>query len=214
VLGSVLGKEVRPSVTGLLTTCANPSRKVFIDPIRNEKLGILRPSVTAFGETDLIVAERFAMGGGGVLLVRGTVPDVAVQHDERGTALRIFEDLESVLDPVNVVRIADPQNVPPITQEPSCDVLCKGNPRAPFNGNVIVVIDPAEIVKPKMGGQRCRFGRNALHQTAVSANGINVVIKNLKARPVVTVGEPLLGDAHSDARGNTLPQWTSRGLNA
>src|SRR5438094_693122 len=49
---------------------------------------------------------------------------------------------------------------------------------------------------------------------AVSANGINVVIKNLKAGPVVTIGQPLLGNAHSYARRNALSEWTGRRFNA
>ena len=65
-----------------------------------------------------------------------------------------------------------------------------------------------------MTGQRRCFRPDAFHQAAVSANRIDVVIEDLEAGPVVTVGEPLLGDPHSDAGSNALAQRTGRGFNA
>src|SRR5262245_30354883 len=63
-----------------------------------------------------------------------------------------------------------------------------------------------------MAGKRCRFRRNSLHQTTISANGVDVVVENLEARFIEAASEPLLTDRHADARGNTLAQWASRGL--
>src|SRR5258705_5229174 len=65
-----------------------------------------------------------------------------------------------------------------------------------------------------MTGQRCRFRRNALHQAAISANGVNVVVEDLEAGLIEVAGKPLLGDGHADARGDALAQWASRGLDA
>jgi len=65
-----------------------------------------------------------------------------------------------------------------------------------------------------MTGQRCRFRRDALHQTAISANGVDVVVEDLEAGSVEMVGEPRLPDRHADARGNALPQWACRGFDA
>src|SRR5258705_7069255 len=65
-----------------------------------------------------------------------------------------------------------------------------------------------------MTGQRCRFRRNALHQAAISANGVDVVVEDLEAGLIEVAGKPLLGDGHADARGDALPQWASRGLYA
>ena len=41
-----------------------------------------------------------------------------------------------------------------------------------------------------------------------------MVAEDLEAGPVVSVGEPLLGDRHAHARSNTLPEGTAGGLNA
>src|SRR6185369_13159175 len=65
-----------------------------------------------------------------------------------------------------------------------------------------------------MTGKRCRFRRNSLHQTTVPTNGVDVVVEDLKAGFIEAAGEPLLADGHADARGNTLAQRASRGLDA
>jgi transketolase len=52
---------------------------------------------------------------------------------------------------------------------------------------------------PKGIAGRELLGGSVDLQAAISANGINVVIKNLKAGAVVTIDEPLLGDTHSYA---------------
>src|SRR5208283_236048 len=83
-----------------------------------------------------------------------------------------------------------------------------------LNSDVIVVVDPAEVVETKVARQRRCFGGDALHHASIAANGIYVVIKNVEAGPVITAGQPLLCNAHADARGNTLAERTGRGFNA
>ena len=65
-----------------------------------------------------------------------------------------------------------------------------------------------------MAGQRRCFRRHALHQAAITTNGINVVVEDLEARPVVLTCQPLLRDRHANACGDSLSQWTCRGLDA
>ena len=86
--------------------------------------------------------------------------------------------------------------------------------RVPFDGDVVVVVDPAEIVEAQVAGQRRRLRRDALHHAAVAADGVDVVVEDLEARPVVAVGEPLLADGHADAGGDALPERAGRGLDA
>src|SRR5262245_15423111 len=63
-----------------------------------------------------------------------------------------------------------------------------------------------------MTGQRCRFRRNTLHQAAISANGVDLVVEDLEAWLVETIGKPLLRDRHPHAGGDALSQWAGRGL--
>ena len=88
--------------------------------------------------------------------------------------------VEGVLDAIDVVGVADPQHVPAVRQEPRRDVLGERDARVAFDRDVVVVVDPAEIVEAQVAGQRRRFRRNALHHAAVSANRIDVVIEDLE----------------------------------
>src|ERR1700730_446057 len=63
-----------------------------------------------------------------------------------------------------------------------------------------------------MPPQRRRFRPNAFHHAAIAANRINVVAKDLEGGAIVAIGEPRLGDGHADAGGDTLPEWSRRGL--
>src|SRR5262249_41159357 len=207
-------EQLRPRAPQTRAACANARREMLVDSIRNKKLFILGPPIAAFREPDLFVAEWLTVSCCSVLLMRRTIADVAVQNDERRTTLCLSEDGPRLLDPLTIVRVADPQDVPSISEEASRDIFAECQARAPLDCDVVVVVDPAQIVEAEMAGQRCRFGRNTLHQAAITANGIDVVVEDLETGLVVTAGEPLLGDRHPDAGGNALPQGTSRSLDA
>src|SRR5215469_336149 len=98
------------------------------------------------------------MSGGCILLVWCAVADVAVQHNECWAALRLAENFQGVLDAFEVIRIADTQDVPAVPEESRLHVLSKRETRAAFDRNVIVIVDPAEVVEAEVSGQRCRFG--------------------------------------------------------
>ena len=127
VLGSISSEKLRPLLPGLRPARADAGGEVLIHTVGHEELRVFRPSVAAFGEADLLLAERLAVSRSGVLLVRGPVTDVAIEDDKGGAALGLPEDLESVLDAVDVVGVANPQDIPAITQEPSRNILREGD---------------------------------------------------------------------------------------
>ena len=90
----------------------------------------------------------------------------------------------------------------------------KASARVPFDRDVVVVVDPAEVVQAQVARQRRRLRGDALHQAAIAANGIDAVVEDVEARPVVALGEPLLGDGHAHARGDALPERTGGGFDA
>src|SRR5262249_4521259 len=102
---------------------------------------------------DLLVTERLAVGRSCVLFMRRTVADVAVQHDERGTIFRLAKDVEGVLDALDVVSIADTQDVPAVCQKPRCQVLCNAEARLTLAADVVVCMDPAQVGEPQGTGQ-------------------------------------------------------------
>src|SRR6266404_4777722 len=106
---------------------------------------------------------------------------MAVENDKGGPTVRLAEDLEGLLDAIGIVGIADPQNIPSVTEEPGRNVLREGNARVAFDGDVIVVVHPAEVVESQMGGQRRSFRGDPLHHAAISADSIDFVIEDIES---------------------------------
>src|SRR5712671_745906 len=126
---------------------ANTFGEAFVHTVGNEKFLVLWPSITAFGEPDFFIAERLAMGCGIVLFVRRSVADMAVQDNECRTALRLYKCAERSLDGSVVICVADTQNIPPVRQKSGYDVLGECQVCAALDRDVIVVVDPTEIVQ-------------------------------------------------------------------
>src|SRR5262249_40372708 len=128
--------------------CSNSIFEVFVDAVGHQKLGILGPAVESLGETDLVVAEWFAMSFRSVLLVRSAIADMAVQDDQRRAASLLLEEPKRVLDSFGIVRVADSQNAPAIGQKTHCHIFGECNAGASFDRDVVVVVDPAKVVEP------------------------------------------------------------------
>src|SRR5262245_10778969 len=108
---------------------------------------VLGPAVTALGKADFFFTERLAVGRGGVVLVGGAVADVAVEDDEGRTSLRFPELAERALDAIEVVGVADAQDVPAVPKKSGGDVLREREARLAFDRDVVVVVDPAQSVE-------------------------------------------------------------------
>ncbi len=153
ILDPVAREQVHPPPPCGIATRANSRGKMFANAIGNQELRILRPAVSSFAKTDLLFAQRLAMGRRGILPVWRAVADVAVQDNEGGATLRLSEDLQGVLDAIDIVGVADPQNVPPVTQKAGCHVLGEGDARVSFDGDVVVIVDPAEVIQAQVARQ-------------------------------------------------------------
>src|SRR5262249_9204324 len=137
----------------------------------------------------------------------------AIQNDQGWAVLLLPENAQGVTDAIDVVGVANSQHVPPIGQKPACNVLREGDPRAALNGDVVVVVNPAEVVQSQVAGERRRFRPPAFQQAALSARGIDFVVEDLEAGPFVGVREPLLCDSHTDAGSDTLSERAGCGFN-
>ena len=84
----------KPSLVQALAALPHAAAEVLADAVWNEKFGVLGPAVAPFGETYLLHAERLAMGGAGVMLVRRAVADVAVDDNERWRIVSPAENLD------------------------------------------------------------------------------------------------------------------------
>ena len=214
ILGAIRCEKFRPVLLGLRAALTDAGSKVVVDAVGHEKLRVFRPTVITLGEFDFFLAEGFAVGFGGVLFVRRTVSDVAVEHNERRPALGPAEYREGVIDALNVVGVADPQHIPTVREESGGDIFGKRDAGIAFDGDVVVVPNPTEVIEAEMACQRGSFGRDAFHHAAVTADGVDVVVEDVEARFVVSVGEPFLGDGHADTGGDALAERAGRGLDA
>src|SRR6516164_8758511 len=149
-----------------------------------------------------------------ILPVRRAVSDVTVEHNKCRPALGLPENIEGVLDAFDIISICDPQNVPSISQEPGRNILRKRNIGIALDGDVVVVPDPAEAIEPKMACQRGGLRRYTFHHAAVATNRVDVVVEDVVPVVVITAGQPLPGNCHPYTSGYSLPERTSRGLDA
>src|SRR4030095_11873351 len=139
---------------------------------------------------------------------------MAVQNNERGPAFRQLEYRERLFDSGNVIGIADSNNVPAVGEKARGHVFGECDVRVPFDADVIVVPNPAEIIQTEMTGERGSFGSNAFHHATVTADGVDVVVEDFKTWFVVWWGEPFLGNGHANAGRDTLSERAGGGFHS
>src|SRR5262249_54098246 len=132
---------------------AHTGGKMFVDARGHKKLCIFRPAVEVLSEADLLLTERLAVRRSSVLSMRRSVANVAIQHAERGAILGLAKDAEGGRATREAVGGADAQHVPAVSQKARLDVLGKGETRFPLDGDVVVVVDPAEVIEAQVTGQ-------------------------------------------------------------
>src|SRR5215471_546936 len=210
----ILGKEFSPLKPGLITPGTHSGSKVIVDAVRHEELRVLRPAICALGQADLVIAQWLAVSFRRVLLMRRTVADMAIQNNEGRSLLRLSENLKGAFDPIDVVGITNAQDIPPVRQESRRNIFRERDTCVPFDRDVVVVVNPTEIVEAQVPGEGRRFRGYPFHHAAIPAYGINVVVKNLKVRSIVMGSQPPLSDSHPHARRNALSERTGRRFNS
>ena len=131
--------------------------------------------------------------------------------DQRRAPLLGAELLERGGDQLGVVGVADPGHVPAVAHEPGGDVVFVGQFGFAVDRDVVVVVDPAEVVEPEVAGDRAGFAGDALHQAAVAGDRVDVEVEDLGA---VAGRLPLRGDRHPDRGRDSLPERSGRRLDA
>ena len=126
---------------------------MLVHAVRDQEFRVLRPTIIVFGEPDFFFAQRLAVRRAGVLFVRRAVGDVAVHDDQRGPVRGVVERFERPRQHLQIVGVADPRDVPAICHEARGYVIAKRQRCVALNADVIVVVDPAQIVEPQMSRQ-------------------------------------------------------------
>src|SRR5206468_11572125 len=78
----------------------------------------------------------------------------------------------------------------------------------------IVVVNPAEVGKAEMSGERSALTADAFHQVTVAADGVDIKVEKFEARLIEIGGEPFSRDGHANAVGDALAEGPGGGFNA
>ena len=175
---------------------------------------ILRPPVRLLRQADLIFAERLAVRGVGILLVRSAVSDVTVNHHQCRAIVRAQELIESIRERIEIIRVSDMGHVPAICAEPHRDVFTERPICRAIKRDLVRVVDPTKVRQLKVSGKGCGLAADSFHEIAITAERIHVVVENFEPRTVVTRLQPLGRDGHSHTVANTLAQRARGGFNA
>ena len=128
--------------------------------------------------------------------------------------MRVLKRSKCPRQHVQIVRVAHARYVPAVGEEARRHVLAECQRGVAFNGDVVVVVNPAQVRKPQVPRQRRRFARDAFHHAAVSAKRVHVEVEKLEPRLVVSRGQPLPRDRHPDARRDALSERAGGGFHA
>ncbi len=80
--------------------------------------------------------------------------------------------------------------------------------------DLVIVVDPAQVVEFEVARQRGGLARDALHHAAVPGQGINVEVEQVEAGAVEVGRSPLGSDGHADTGGHALAERPRGGLHA
>ena len=104
-----------------------------------------------------------------------------------------MEGAKSASEHFLIVGVADARDVPAVADEARGDILAECQRGVAFDGDVVVVVDPAEIGEPQVTRERGSFAADAFHHAAVAGQRVDVVVDHLEARPIEVLRHPASG---------------------
>ena len=162
---------------------------------------------------DLVVAERVAVGLGGVGELGRRVADVAAQDEQRRAGPRRPCARRSAASRASRSLATSPRSldVPAVGLEALGGVVGEGQLGGAVDGDVVVVVDVDEPAEAEVAGERGGLVADALLRSPSRADDEGVVVEQLGAEPGP---QPALGDAHADAVGEALAERAGGDLDA
>ena len=214
VLLGVAAEHVLPRLA--LRTAAGGHRlcEPLLDPVGYEEAGVLRPAVGLLGLLDVLrlaqrLAVRLARAGHG-----RAVADGGVHHDEGRPIGGGLEALQRLADGRRVVGVLDVDHLPAVRLEALARILCEGEFGVALDGDVVAVVDPAEVRQGEVAGEGRRLAGHALLHAAVAADHVDVVVEQAEVVLVEPLRQRLGRDRHADRVGAALAQRAGGRLHA
>ena len=178
----------------------------------DEALVRLRPAEVLLQGFDVLLAERLAMGTGFALLGRAAVADLRVNRDEGRMLMVSLGCLDRETDGFEVIAILDLERLPAEGFHAALHVLGEGEVGAALDGDVVAVVEDDELRQAQRAGQREGLGGYALHEAAVAAERVGVVVDDLIAGLVECRSEMTLCDGHADSHRHAGAERAGRSL--
>ena len=161
------------------------------------------------GGCNFLSAQRRAMDLVGALLVGSAETDHRLAGDE-GRAVGLVGFLDRGGDLVGIMAIN--ANRVPVHGLEAGDLV--GRIRqgdGTVDGDVVIVPEQYQLAQLEVAGERDGFVADALHQAAVTAQYIGVVVLQVAAELLFQLA---LGDRHANGIGNALAERTGGGFDA
>ena len=165
-----------------------------------------RPAQGLLGGRQLLLAQRAAVGGEIVVLVRTAEADMRPHQDQRrrqGFGLRLADGRG---DFFGVIAVGDLHGVPAISVEALAHVFSEDQAGGAAQRNAVLVVQVDQFAELQVAGQGGSLLGDAFHQVAIAANGIGMVVDESVSGAVEARRQPVFGDGHAHAVGETLPQ--------
>src|SRR6478672_13471667 len=105
-----------------------------------------------------------------------TVADMALNDDERRRILVPVKKLGRLIQPLQIVDIADAVHVPAISEETRRNIVAESEVGVSFDRDAVAVVKPAKISEHLMASKRGRFVRDAFHHVAVATYDIDIML--------------------------------------
>ena len=169
------------------------------------------------GRPDLVLAQRRAVGGAGVLLVRRGPADDRPQHDQRRAAGLGPGGGQRAVDRRQVLAVVDVLHVPAVGLVPRADVLGERDVGVVLDRDPVGVVDQDQVPQLLGAGQRGRLAADTLLEVAVGGERPDGVVEHALALGGVGVQQAALaagGHRHADGVADALAQRAGRRLHA
>ena len=158
---------------------------MFPDLGRYEKFLGLGPAVVFLGEFALVFAERSAVGAVGVGFVGRSVSDDRVDDDQGWFVGSGLELIESSLQGAQIVSIRYVDRMPAESLKFHGHVFGEGQIGVAFDGDPVVVVDPAKVREFQVTGDRSGFAGDAFHQVAIATQCVDIVVEEIDSWSIV-----------------------------
>src|SRR5262249_18610166 len=154
MLFAVAGEHFFPGFAQLMTALANAGGKMSRYAIRHIEFRVFRPAIIALSQADFFLAQRLTVSFFGVLFIGSSVSNVAIDDDEGRTVSGGDREFNRTDEQIKVVGVAHASDIPTVAHEARRYILSKCQSGIAFDGDVIVVVDPAKIVELEVAGER------------------------------------------------------------